>query len=206
MMAFPLDLTAVLTGATKSQLLHWRDSGLVTPEVRPFRPPLYSFRDLILVRSVVYLRARISSQMVHRAILGIPDVIDAVGHPSEYRFGTDGKTVYLGTANGDAIDILRRRGQATLFTFDDLLGTFENFKDETVPDFRRPAAHIEVEPGRLGGWPTIEGTRVPYNDVARLVDNDTVFPEDVELYYPSVSPAAARDAVAFAERVEAVGA
>ncbi|HYQ76184.1 DUF433 domain-containing protein [Cellulomonas sp.] len=205
-MAFPLPLAAALTGATPAQLRHWRDSGLVVPEVRPFRPPLYSFRDLVLIRSVAYLRAHLSSQKVHKAMLGIPDVMDAVVHPSEYRFGTDGETVYLGTESGEAIDILRRRGQTSLFTFDDMLSEFRNFKDERVADFARPSAHLEVAPGRVGGWPTIEGTRVPYDDVARLVDNETVFPEDVQAFYPSVSPAAARDAVEFAERVEALGA
>ncbi len=205
-MAFPLELASVLTGATPAQLQLWRTTGLVIPEVRPKRPPLYSFRDLVLIRSVVYLRARLSSQKVHKAFRGIEDVMDGVVHPSEYRFGTDGRTIYLGTESGEAIDILRRRGQVSLFTFDDMLASFDNFKNEPVPDFYRPTEHLEVKPGRMGGWPTIEGTRVPYDDVARLVDDETVFAEDVELYFPSVSPDAARDAVAFAERVEAVGA
>lgn len=56
----------------------------------------------------------------------------------------------------------------------------------------------------MSGWPTISETRVPYDLIARLVDNKTVFPEDVPDYYPAVSPEAARDAVEFNARVEAV--
>jgi len=205
-MAFPLNLTAILTGATPSQLHLWRRSGLVVPEVRPYLPPLYSFRDLVLIRSVVYLRARMSSQKVHRAFDAIPDVVEAVEHPSEFRFGTDGRTIFLGTKDDEAIDLLRHKGQASLFRFGDMLQAFENFRDEPVPPLARPSLHIQVEPARLGGWPTIEGTRVPYDDIARLVDFESVFPEDVQGYYPSVTASAAEDAVEFARRVEAVGA
>lgn len=205
-MGFPTRLTSILTGATPSQLDHWRETGLVIPEVHAKRPPLYSFRDLILIRSVVFLRANTSSQRIHRAFNNIPNVMDAVEHPSRYRFGVDDQTIFLGTEDGEAIDILRRVGQPTIFTFADMLRAFENFKGSPVPDFERPGDHIEVRPARLGGWPTVAGTRVAYDDIARLVDFDSVFPEDVEYFYPSVSADAAAGAVAFSRQVEAVAA
>lgn len=203
-MAYPLKLASVLTGATPSQLYHWRETGLVVPEVRPKRPPLYSFRDLLLLRSVVFLRSRTSSQKIHRAFANLPDIAEVVEHPSMYRFGVDDATIYLGTEDGEAIDILKRVGQTSLFSFEDMLGSFANFRDVPVPALSRPSRHVELRPQRMGGWPTIEGTRVPFDTIARLVDDDTVRPQDVHLYYPSVSAAAARDAVAFARRVEAV--
>src|SRR5690606_34174854 len=127
-----------------------------------------------------------------------------IEHPSAYRFGTDGETIYLGTEDGDAIDLLRRRGQPSVFPFDDMLRSLENFTADAVPAFERPSKHIEIQPARMGGWPTIQGTRVPYDEIARLVDFATIYPEDVSHYYPSVSRAAAEDAVDFASKVEAV--
>lgn len=203
-MAYPLKLASVLTGATPSQLYRWRDSGLVRPEIKPFRPPLYSFRDLLLLRSVVFLRAHTSSQKIHKAFGNLPDVVDAVEHPSKYNFGIDDETIYLGTDDGEAIDILKRVGHVTLFSFEDMLQSFPNFKGAPVPNLMKPSEHIEVRPQRVGGWPTIEGTRVPYDTIARLVDGITVHPDDVPDFYPSVTADAAQDAVDFAARVEAV--
>lgn len=203
-MAYPMDLTSVLTGATPSQLRRWRGTGLVVPEVKRFRPPLYSFRDLLLLRSVVFLRAQTSSQKIHKAFSNLPDVIDVMDHPSRYRFGVDEDTIYLGTEDGEAVDLLKRVGNVTVFSFQDMLNAFPNFKDTPVPDLGHPSEHVEVRPQRMGGWPTIEGTRVPYDTIARLVDYQTVFPDDVQEFYPSVSADAANDAVAFAARVEAV--
>lgn len=211
-MAFPLKLASVLTGATPAQLAHWRETGLVIPEVRAKRPPLYSFRDLVLLRSVVFLRAQTSSQKVHRAfgnisqVVGLDDATDAVQHASRYRFGWDGDTIFIGTEDGRAVDLLKRVGQPMVFSFEDMLASFANFKQAAVPDFQRPGEHLEVRPGRLGGWPTIEGTRVGYDEVAQLVDYETVFPADVALYYPTVSAEAAIGAINFARRVEAVNA
>lgn len=198
-MSCPLKLTSVLTGATPSQLYKWRKSGLVVPEINPLCPPLYSFRDLILLRSIVFLRAHTSSQKIHRAF-----AVFAFEHPSEFRFGVDEDTIYIGTRSGEAIDILTRVGQPTIFSFEDMLAAFSNFKETPVPELGRPSAHLELRPTRMSGWPTISETRVPYDLIARLVDNKTVFPEDVPDYYPAVSPEAARDAVEFNARVEAV--
>lgn len=175
----------------------------MVPEVRAYRPPLYSFRDLVLLRSIVFLRAETSSQRIHRAFANL-DLVDLTDHPSRYQFATDGKTIYAGLDDGQAIDLVRRVGQIDMFTFEDLSREFQNFRRVTVPDFRRPSTHIEVRYRRLGGWPTIEGTRIPYDTVANLVDFQTVYPLDVEHYYPSVSSAAAQDAVDFKRRVEAV--
>ncbi|NED96429.1 DUF433 domain-containing protein [Phytoactinopolyspora alkaliphila] len=202
-MAFPQRLASVLTGATYAQLNRWRDKGLVIPEVRPYRPPLYSFRDLILLRSLVRLRASTSMQKVSKAFRNL-DLVDLTEHPSEYKFGTDGKTVYAGLNTGEAIDLTNKVGQIDFFTFEQLIERFKNFRDEEVVNFRHPSKHVEVKLQRMGGWPTISGTRVPYDTIADLVDYRTVFPKDVPHFYPTVSAEAAEDAVRFQQRVEAV--
>jgi uncharacterized protein (DUF433 family)/DNA-binding transcriptional MerR regulator len=203
-MAFPLRLTSVLTGATTSQLLGWRAKGLVVPEVRPERPPLYSFRDLVLLRSMVYLRSNTSLQNIGKAWRTL-DMLDLAEHPSKYRFWTDGKTI-VADVQGDVVDLVKRPGQRDLFSFEDIYRSFPNFKNEVVPDFRAPAPGIEVRYQRMGGWPTIQGTRVPYDVVANLVDYKTVMPEDIPEIYPGVSAKAAEDAVSFDRTVQAVAA
>lgn len=204
-MAFPLKLTSKLTGVTPSQLRRWRSTGLVVPEVRPQRPPLYSFRDLVLLRTLAYLRAETSAQRVAKAF-GALDLYDLTEHPSKYRFGTDGDTIVVETSGGQALDLVRRPGQVELFSFSEAFDMFTDFRGREVASLSKPAPGVEVLYGRMGGWPTIEGTRVPYDTIARLVDFQTINPEDVPNYYPSVSAEQALQAVDFDRKVESIAA
>lgn len=203
-MAYPVKLTSVLTGATPSQLDTWRRKGLIVPEIRAFRPPLYSFRDLVALRTMVFLRANMSLQSISRAFTNL-DVFDLTDHPSTYRFGTDGRSIFVEhPETGDAMDIYKRPGQVELFSFDDIARAFANFRNDDVVPFYRPAEYVEVRPQRRAGWPTIAGTRVDYDVISQLVDNKTITVDDVPRYYPSVSAEAASDAIGFDARVQAV--
>lgn len=203
-MAFPLPLTSVLTGVTPSQLSRWRAKGLVIPEIRPYRPPLYSYRDLVLLRTMAYLRAETTAQRVTTAFSNL-DLFHLTDHPAEYQFGTDGRTIFV-EHEGKALDLVRRPGDITLMPFTEVLDSFPNFKGEPVPSLANPADGIAVRPQRLAGWPTIENTRVPYDTISTLVDFHTVFPSDVSAHYPSVSEVQAQQALAFDAKVSAVAA
>lgn len=204
-MAFPLKLASVLSGATRSQLLNWRKQGLVVPEVRADRPPLYSYRDLLLLRTMVFLRAKTSNQRVRRAFDNL-DVFDLSDHPSAYKFGTDRRTIIVQGPDGVRIDLLMRPGQIELISFEDLFEPFSNWRGSPVVDFRRPRRRLEVRPQRLGGWPTVQGTRVAFDTISNLVDGRTIRVQDVPQFYPSVSVEAARDALDLAKQVDEVAA
>ncbi len=61
--------------------------------------------------------------------------------------------------------------------------------------------HVAVDPGVRGGEPVIAGTRIPYDEVAALF-RDGAGAEEVDEFFPQVSPAAARDAYDFASYVD----
>ena len=217
-MSFPVRMASVLSGATPSQLTLWRSNALVVPEVRAERPPLYSFRDIVLLRTLAYLRSQVSAQKIRRSFdnlqyLADPPGADAalvagVDHPSEYQFGTDGRTVYVGLPDGETFDLLHKvhpgGAQPMVFPFEVMLGTFANFRGDAVAPLAHPARHIVVDQHRLGGWPTIEGTRIQFDTIAQLVDHRTVHPEDVDHYFPGITADQARGAVDLADRINAV--
>ncbi|WP_160094591.1 DUF433 domain-containing protein [Rhodococcus sp. T7] len=199
-MSFPIELTAALTGASVNQLRRWSRAGLVTPEIRPSRPMLYSFRDLVALRSVCYLRSEVSLQKVKTAFSNLSEH-DLTEHPAAYRFATDGTTVVVW--NEDRfMDLVKNPGQFELVTINDVYRSFTNSSDRVVSDFEHPRENLSVAPDRIGGWPTIRGTRVPFDTIADLVADGDVTADEVPDFYPTVSPSAVADAVSFQEEVE----
>lgn len=193
---FPSNLTSVLTGATVRQLRHWNRTGLLTPEVAAGSRLLYSFRDIVALRTVVRLRAEISLQKVRRAFSNMP-ALDFTEHPSRYRFGTDGRTIALADDAGNFVDLSANPGQLEIVSLAQVFEPFQNQRGELVVDFLHPRRRLEVRAGRMGGWPTIRDTRIPYDTIANLVAGGDVSLDEVNYYYPGVNAEAARDAVDF---------
>lgn len=198
-MSFPVELAAALSGASVHQLHRWRNTGLLVPEASQERPVQYSFRDLVAVRTVVRLRSETSLQKIRTAVMNLPEY-DLTDHMSGYTFATNGKTIAVSTDDG-FLDLVKKPGQYHLFSLADIYKPFTAKSGEHVVDFRRPRQHLQVDARRLGGWPTIEGTRVPYDTIAQVVDDVTVTADEVGHFYPGVSAEAARDAVDFDEYV-----
>jgi len=72
-MSFPVPISSVLTGATVSQLAYWRRHthavpGLLVPEGKRSDRYLYSWADVVALRSIVYLRQEKSLPRIRRAV------------------------------------------------------------------------------------------------------------------------------------------
>lgn len=209
-MAYPVPLASVLSGATTWQLKNWRDTELLVPEVSRKSPPLYSYRDIVALRTLARLRTEVSLQSLRKVVANIR-TIDLSAHLSTYtlevRETARGKTVLAFSSDDDRrVDVLKKPLQPEIFTLEQVVGPFVNRNDEDVPPLNRPAQHLELFEERRGGWPTIEGTRIDYDIVAQLVDGDEISYEDVQDYYPGVTAEAAASAVEFDEKVKAVAA
>lgn len=204
-MSFPVDVTSVLTGATVGQLQYWRrtDRPLLTPEVQQRPVALYSFRDLLALRTVVKLRRETSLQAVRAAFKQLADM-ELTDHPSRYRLVSQGSSIVLIDDDGRGIDLVAQPGHETIATLEDILQPFTTKSGRDVADFRHPRPHLEVREGRIGGWPTIAATRIPYDQVASLVAGGDITPEQVPLFYPTVRPEAVADAVDFEAEVRSV--
>ncbi|MDU0291428.1 DUF433 domain-containing protein [Saccharothrix longispora] len=197
---FPAELASVLSGASMGQLAHWRKTGLLVPEGGG-NPVRYSFQDVVALRMVMKLRTDLSLQKVRKAFANLP-VFNFTAHPAEYRFGTDHRTIAV-LDDQQWMDLVRKPGQYDMFTLADVFQPFVTQSGREVVDFRRPRRRITVDGGRLGGWPTIAGTRVGFDTIAALVEDGSVEPEEVRHFYPAVSVEAVADAVSFAEVVTA---
>jgi uncharacterized protein (DUF433 family)/DNA-binding transcriptional MerR regulator len=200
-------MAAALSGASVRQLGYWRQASasgepILVPEISAVRPLLYSFRDVVALRTCVYLRKGVSLQRIRVAIDTLHD-IGEVDHLSQYKLVVQGNSVVLLPGDDStAIDLVDRPGQqVTVIVMADVLRPFKVDERLTVPDLLHPRRSIEVDPDVRGGHPVVSGTRVPFDIIAGLV-RDGVSLTEVADFYPSVDASAAADAVDFADYVD----
>lgn len=203
-MAYAPLMAAALSGATLRQLSHWRRSSsasgaVLIPEVSGSRPVLYSFRDVVALRTCVYLRRSSSLQRIRRAIANLRN-LGELDHLSEYKLVADHESIVL--VNDDsALDLVKQPGQYVVAEMSQVLSPFVNKRNVAVPALYRPRQHITVSPEVRSGHPVISGTRVPYEQIADLLDDGLPI-TSISEYYPAVDQDAAKDAWEFAAYVD----
>jgi uncharacterized protein (DUF433 family)/DNA-binding transcriptional MerR regulator len=210
-MAFPVPITSVLTGATVRQLAYWRRrtisaEPLLVPEGRRAGRYLYSWADVVALRSIVYLRQEKSLPRIRRAVGMLRQLeADDWQHLSAYRLISTESTIVVQTPAGQLLDLELQPGTVLEeVLMRDVLEPFETSGGRSVPALERPRPQITVDPSVLGGYPVIAGSRVPFDVVARLAEDD-LEPAEIIAIYPSVAPESIEDATWFAEQVAAVG-
>lgn len=204
-MAYGPSMAAALSGATVSQLRHWRSrrtGPLLSPEISAFPRVLYSFRDVLALRTCASLRSVSSLQGIRKAIGNLRS-LGEIEHLAAYRLVSDANgNIQLVAGPEEVLDLRRRPGQyQVVAVMGDVIKPFPIRAGVVIPDLLRPRPRIAVDPEMQAGFPVIAGTRVPYDAVAALV-RDGVPAEEVSTFYPGVSAEAAGDALEFARYVD----
>jgi uncharacterized protein (DUF433 family) len=210
-MAFPIPITSVLTGATVRQLAYWRKptksaGPLLIPAGKRSGRYMYSWADVVALRSIVYLRQEKSLPRIRRAV----DMLRRLEasewtHLATYSLISTESSIVVKTPSGHLLDLERRPGTVLdEVLMKDVLAPFATSSGRDVPALDRPRPRIAVDPQVLGGYPVIAGTRVPFDVVAQLAEDDLAT-ADIIAIYPSVDPAAIDEAAEFARQVAAAG-
>jgi uncharacterized protein (DUF433 family)/DNA-binding transcriptional MerR regulator len=208
--AFPVPIASVLTGATIAQLAYWRKDtpsapALLVPEGKRSGRYLYSWADVVALRSIVYLRSEKSLPRIRRAVATLRALeADEWTHLASYSLISTKRSILVRTPKGQLLDVGEHPGTVLEeILMRDVLEPFETRTGRAVPALKQPRPYITVDPGVLGGYPVLAGTRVPFDAVAALADDD-LDADEIAAIYPSVQREAIADATAFAEQVAAV--
>jgi uncharacterized protein (DUF433 family)/DNA-binding transcriptional MerR regulator len=208
--AFPVPIASVLTGATIAQLAYWRKEtasapALLVPEGKRSGRYLYSWADVVALRSIVYLRSEKSLPRIRRAVDTLRQLeADEWTHLASYTLISTARTIVVRTPKGQLLDISAQPGTVLEeILMRDVLEPFETPAGRVVPALKRPRPHITVDPTVLGGYPVLAGTRVPFDTIAALARDD-LRPDEITAIYPSAGLDGIRDAMDFAEQVAAV--
>lgn len=202
-MAYSDALTAALGGVTVHQLRRWRSDPdpLLVPEAETSgRSVRYSFRDLIAVRTVGLLRADFSLQKIRKAVANLHTLSD-VDHLANYKLIGDDDTIVWATGD-EAVDLLKRPGQAVLVVMRNVLDEFDGWSGARVVPLHSPKPGISIESDVLDGFPVIEDTRVPYDTIAGLA-SDGLDASNIRYFYPSVSEVGVAGAIEFERYITA---
>lgn len=206
-MSYPPPLAATLSGASVRQLGYWRRNipgkGVLFEPEHGRRPRvLYSYRDVVALRMFVQLRGVLSLQKLRRVVSWLaehnPDT-----HFSAYhvRALDGGKSAVWISPDGEYIDVIQQPGQVGIMVvMQEVFRTFTTNAGRWVPDLGEPARGVTINPDVRGGFPVIEGTRIPFNVVAGL-SADGLTPEEIADLYPAVTPTDIQGAADLAELV-----
>jgi uncharacterized protein (DUF433 family)/DNA-binding transcriptional MerR regulator len=200
-------VAAALSGATLRQLSYWRSAGssegpLLAPRFhRPRTRVSYSFQDVLALRTFVYLRVRdVPLQRVRKAVRSLREMGETE-HLSAYTLVAVGRDVVWKVSEDLAVDLTGQTGHQVIAEMVDILAAFRGAHGREVVPLFHPKPGVAVDPEVRGGYPVIDGTRVPYDLVAALLD-DGLGVDEVSGFYPSVWPDAARGALDFARYVD----
>jgi uncharacterized protein (DUF433 family) len=206
-MSYPTPLAATLSGASVRQLNYWRKNTprkgvLFAPEHGTRPRALYSYRDIVALRMFVRLRGDLSLQKVRKVVALLERMYPGT-HLSAHKVKAlpGGSTALWVSPDGEIVDVLKHPGQGALrVVMDDLFSAFITSDGRNVPNLGEPTTGVTIDPEVRGGYPVIEGTRIPFHVVAGL-HADGMPSEEIAELYPSVSPVDVEGAVALARLV-----
>lgn len=209
-MSFPIPITSVLTGATVRQLAYWRrhtpaTPPLLVPEAKHSGRYLYSWADIVALRSIVYLRQEKSLPQIRRAVATLQELeANQWTHLAAYQLISTHQSILVQTPTGQLLDLEDQPGTVLHeIPMHDVLAPFQTRNGRAVPALEHPRPRIVANPKVLGGYPVIAGTRIPFDIIASLAENN-LKPNAITTIYPSVDHEAINDAISLAKQVAAM--
>ena len=173
--AFTTEQVMRITGASRRRINYWLGRGIVSAETDVLRGRrhvrVWSFRNLIEVRVALWLREKVSLQLLGKIVIKLRSQ-GLVAPLAEVRVGIvdrrQGTSVVVQGADGNWQEPIS--GQLVMeLTLP--MAQFKQELDEAIDldrSARRVPGHIERQRGRLGSAPVFAGTRIPVDVVRRL--------------------------------------
>ncbi|MGH2853638.1 MAG: MerR family transcriptional regulator, partial [Solirubrobacteraceae bacterium] len=159
--AYTAERAAALSGVPKSTVHYWARQGILVPSVSPVRVRLWSYGDLLALRTIYWLRQtkqdpsgrevpRTAMEAVRRALREIAALtLDLWSEDGAPCVAVDRAGGIVIEYNGGA----QRLGGQNVLDADmlDLLAPFASSEGLHGPDLSTPRPRLRIVPGKLGG-------------------------------------------------------
>jgi uncharacterized protein (DUF433 family) len=202
--AYPADRAAALSGVPKSTVHYWARTGVLVPSLSEVRVKLWSYSDLMALRTIAWLRATkkapdgqdvpaTAMRAVRKALRDLADL--DLGLWGE----KGGPNIAVDRAGQIVLDVgaapYRPGGQHLLeASMLELLRPFEISPSLRGPDLVAPRPRLRIVPGKLAGAPHVQRTRIETEALAALARRGLDRGQIVELY-PALEDADVADAL-----------
>lgn len=203
---YSYDRASQLSGIPQRTLHDWARAGVVVPDFDNSRPKYWSYRDLVFLRLVGWLRTMhmprdAASRRVHRVrqLLEQSDEHFADVH-------SDGRVLLLGDDQFD-----RMSGQQLFAGMLPYLNTFDLLAPVDVtelgrrrlwgPNLVRPSLRTAISPWVMNGEPCVRNTRVPTSSLFGLARTRGLDVSAIARLYPAVESDAVLDAIRLEQRL-----
>ncbi len=200
-----VDRAAQLSGVPRSTLYDWRRGSIYVPDFGVASPLAWSYRDLVYVRLLAWLRQLGMSRPDAAERVQIVKGTIAQG-TSVRMIRSDGRTLFL--------DDEAQMGP-NLLPFDDFLGLLRRFdllepveelrwrgRDRVwAPDLVTPSTHTHISPWVLAGDPCVARSRIPTAAIHALRTERGLATEEIVDLYPGLTPEATDDAYTLERRL-----
>ncbi len=171
--AYDAARAAALAGVPKSTVYYWARKGILVPSVSPVQEKLWSYADLMALRTVAWLRKKKVTEDRTVGATSMKQVRMALAElsrrgldlwPERPRSRTDCALLVdcEGTIHLSENPVQDLGGQHVHPDYLNLLAPFEGEPDSGKwgPNLVSPRDHLRIIPGKLGGQPHLEGTRL----------------------------------------------
>jgi uncharacterized protein (DUF433 family) len=202
--AYNAERTSALAGVPWSTVHDWARKQILTPSISPTKVKLWSYTDLMGLRTIYWLRKRklgtdgwdvpaTTMRAVRHALRMLRDLDLELwtedGGPS-VRVNPAGQIFILTPDTGPETLAGERPLDPDMF---DLIAPFET-PVSRAPDLAKPRPHLRIVPGKLSGSPHVAHTRLETLAVVALA-NRGFDSTRIERLYPTVPPVALVEAI-----------
>lgn len=201
--AYAAERASALSGVPWSTVHYWAREGILMPSISVSRVKLWSYTDLLGLRTIYWLRKRKVSEEgwripastmkeVKRALQKL-DELDLTMWTEDERpqVSVDpGGSIHIDVPGWGAQDLAGRRPLPDMV---DLIAPFATALIR-APDLHKPRPNLRIVPGKLSGSPHIAHTRIETTAIASL-SGQGFDSAQIERLYPKAPPLALVEAV-----------
>jgi len=206
---------AALAGVPKSTVYDWARKKVIVPSISPTREKLWSYADLMGLRTVSWLRRKKETpeRTVRATAMGeVRRALEELdrkgldlwhegwqdGHGCPVLVDPDG---HIWLAVEDGYRNLERQGM--LAECLNLMAPFEEEggRSHGGPHLLRPREHLRIVPGKVAGQPHVQGTRLGTRSIYALAVRGYSL-EQIEQLYPGDPRVALEEAIDLERQLE----
>lgn len=207
--AYTADRAASLSGVPRSTVHYWARSGYLVPSVSAERVKLWSFADLMALRTIYWLRqpkSRADGREIPRSKMGV--IKQAISRLRELDLALfDGSRPNVAvTLNGEVLldrvgqPLENADGQLIDPKLIDVLAPFNTLEGSRGPDLSMPRPKLRILPRKLSGAPHVADTRVETQAIQALATRGYGI-DRIATLYPFLTATQIRESIDLEEQL-----